>query len=78
MAQLFKRNPPSREISSFLRKNMNDYLSQTESTATMHSIFRFYHEVETAVGMLEKKMWVNRGTKKFDNLLGPKEWLLML
>ena len=27
---------------------------------TAHSISRFYHEVETAVGMLEKKnMWVN-------------------
>ena len=56
MAQLFERNPPSREISSFLRRNMHDYLSQTESMAMMHSIFRFYHEVETAVGMLEKKI----------------------
>ena len=56
MAQLFERNPPSREIRSFLRRNIHDYLSQTESTATMHSIFRFYHEVETAVGMLEKKI----------------------
>ena len=55
MAELFERNPPSREISSFLRRNMHDYLSQTESTATMHSISRFHHEVETAVGMLEKK-----------------------
>ena len=70
MEQLFERNPPSREISSFLRRNMHDYLSQTESTATMHSISRFYHEVETAVGMLEKKYVGQSRNKEIQQLVG--------
>ena len=76
MAQLFERNPPSREISSFLRRSMHDYLSQTESTATMQSISRFYHEVETAVGMLEKKYVDQSRNKEIQQIVGTQRMVI--
>ena len=76
MAELFERNPPSREISSFLRRKKLDYLSQTESTATMHSISRFYYEVETAVGMLEKKYVGQSRNKEIQQLVGTQRMVI--
>lgn len=73
---LFERNPPSREISSFLRRNMHDYLSQTESSATMHSISRFYHEVEMAIGMLEEKYVGQSRNKEIQQLVGTQRMVI--
>ena len=76
MAELFERDPPSREISSFLRRNMHDHLSQMESTAMMRSISRFYHEVETAVRMLEKKYVDRLRNKEIQQLVGTQRMVI--
>lgn len=73
---LFDRNPPSQEINSFLRRNMHDYLSKTESSATMHSISRFYHEVETAIGMLEQKYVGQSRNKEIQQLVGTQRMVI--
>ena len=73
---LFERNPPSREISSFLRRNMHDCLSKTESSATMQSISRFYHEVDMAIGVLEKKYVGQSRNKEIQQLVGTQRMVI--
>lgn len=54
---VFARNPPSWGINQFLRRNHNDYLSQTDDPATcmMRYISNFFNEAEAVLGLLEDK-----------------------
>ena len=53
--RFFKENPPSREISRFLRWNKGRYTSQTDNSTQLRQISSFYSQLEVAVDTLEAK-----------------------
>ncbi|KAJ7380574.1 hypothetical protein OS493_009041 [Desmophyllum pertusum] len=75
-ADLFRRNPPTREINHFLRRNMHSYLSNTGNPATMHSISRFYNEVEAAIGVLEGKYLHQSRNSEVQQLVGTQSMVI--
>ena len=52
---LFRENPPSRHINTFLRRNMGKYMSETNNPTQLRDISRFYAEVEAAVATIDDK-----------------------
>ena len=65
---VFARNPPSRGINQFLRRNHHDYLSQMDDPAMMHSISKFFSEAEAVLGLLEDKFCDQSRNKEVQQL----------
>ena len=70
------RNPPSRGINQFLRRNHHDYLSQMDDPAIMHSISKFFSEAEAVLGLLEDKFCDQSRNKEVQQLIGTKSMVI--